>query len=128
MSAITSTKSRDFYVDGQNLGTVVQTYVSFDDANDVTIATPTSPACIFLLALQYSVTAAHTLTLKSGSDVIASFPFSGATSLISGYINTGMLLTGPGEALKASLSIAGNITFLTTTSHAIAAAFLKKTV
>lgn len=128
MSSITSTKSRAFYVDGQNLGTIVQTCISFDDANDVTIATPTSPDCIFLLAYDYAVTSAHTLAFKSGSDVIKSLSFDGATSFVSGYINQGLLFTAAGEALKASLSVSGYLTTFHTTSHELASSYLRKAV
>ncbi len=125
-SAILSTKSRAFYVAGQNLGTIVQTCLLYDDSSDVTIATPTSPECIYLLAYDYAVTAAHVLTFKSGTDIIKSLAFDGATSFVSGYINTGLLFTGAGEEFKASLSVAGYLTTFTTTSHALAAAFLRE--
>jgi hypothetical protein len=127
-SAILSTKSRAFFVAGQNLGTVVQTCILYDDSSDVTIATPTNPDCIYLLAYDYAVTSAHVLAFKSGSDVIKSLSFDGATSFVSGYINTGLLFTGAGEALKASLNVAGYLTTFHTTSHELAAAFLRKAV
>ena len=128
MSAILSTKSRAFYVAGQNIGTITQTCLSFDDSLDVTVATPTSPDCIYLLSWIYSETAAHTVTFKSGSDIICELPFGSAASLLSGYVNTGFLLTGPGEALKAALSVTGKMTTVHTTSHEIAAAFFRKVV
>jgi hypothetical protein len=125
-SAILSTKSRAFFVAGQNLGTIVQTCLLFDDSSDVTIATPTSPDSIYLLAYDYAVTSAHTLTFKSGTDIIKSLSFSGATSFVSGYDNAGLVFTGPGEALKSSLTTPGYLTTFHTTSHALAAAFLDR--
>jgi hypothetical protein len=127
-SAIETTESRAFYVAGQNIGTIIQTCIEFDDSSDVTIATPTSPECIFLLAFDYAVTSAHSLVFKSGTGIVKSLSFSGATSFVSGYVNTGLLFTGAGEALKASLTTPGYLTTFHTTSHELAAAFLRKSI
>jgi hypothetical protein len=127
-NTILSSISRAFYISGQNLGVVTQTCMLLDEVTDMTVVTPTDPDCIYLLAYDYAVTVAHTLRFKSGSSIIKSLAFDGATSFVSGYINTGLLFTATAQPLVLSIDVPTYFTTFTTTGHELAAAFLRRGV
>lgn len=126
MSFIESVRDRGFFTGGHDTGDIKQTCINFDDSNFIVIDTPNPLENVYLLSVSYAVTAPHVLTLKSGVDVIGRFAFDRATSLISGYVNTGLYFTGAGEALSMNLSIPGTVTVATTNSHEIASTFLRR--
>lgn len=88
--------------ENNNVTPIAVTFAAPD--TDYTIATPTGSNRIFLCGMVYQEADAHTLTFKSGSNIIATMQRTTFDGNWNGITKEVFLVSEPGEALKVRSS------------------------
>jgi hypothetical protein len=92
--------------------TLYQKDVAFDTINtDFTVFTPSSGKHAILVGLVFSETDAFNLTMTNGSTAMGALEVSAGNGALMGAGTKPIFFTDKGSALKAKVSVAGNIRF-----------------
>lgn len=107
-SATADTATQTFVMNANRTGTaIIPVRVTIEDTDDLTIYTPASDQYVGVFGIQYTGPA-HTLTVKSGTQIIFEDDYAANTPVKLGMSANPYYQTRLGEALVISSSVAIN--------------------